>query len=264
MWIWLSFALIGCLAGMSAGLLGLGGGLIIVPTLLLVFHLQGLPAEQLVHIAIATSLMTITVTALSSTFAHHRQQNINWSAVKQLTPGLVLGGIVGAYLATSIEGALLQRCFAVYALVVALRMWFPMTVAVDESLLKTVKVGAAGIVIGIISAIVGIGGGSLTVPYLVMAKQSMTKAVGTAAACGFPISVAAELGFIAFGQNNATINDNWLMGAVHWQAFLGIIATSIIFAPLGAKLATRLPVKVLRQLFSIALLLVALSLFITN
>lgn len=264
MWEWLAFALIGCFAGMSAGLLGLGGGLVIVPSLLLVFNFLGLPNQQVMHIAVATSLMTITVTSLSAMVAHQRHQHINWPVVSNLTPGLILGGIIGAFLATLISGPILQKCFAVYVLLVAARMWWPVTPSVNETLLKTPILLVVGNIIGIISAIIGIGGGSLTVPYLVMAKQSIKQAIGTAAACGFPISLAAVTGFVIFGQNNVTISGNWLVGYIHWQAFWGIICTSIFFAPLGAKFAKRLPVDTLRRVFSLALILVAISLVMVN
>lgn len=264
MWEWGAFALIGCFAGLSAGLLGLGGGLVIVPSLLLVFNFFGLPNQQVMHIAVATSLMTITVTSLSAMLAHQRHQQINWGVMRSLTPGLILGGIVGAFLATLISGPILQKYFAIYALIIAARMWWPMTPSVNVTLLKTPILLAVGYIIGIISAIVGIGGGSLTVPYLVMAKQSIKQAIGTAAACGFPISLAAVTGFVIFGQNSVTISDNWLVGYIHWQAFWGIICTSIFFAPLGAKLAKRLPVDSLRHVFSMALILVSASLFMVN
>jgi len=264
MWEWIGFALIGCFAGMSAGLLGLGGGLVIVPSLLLVFNWQGLPGHQLVHVAVATSLMTITITSLSSMYAHQQHKNINWPVVRTLSPGLVIGGFIGAYFTTLFEATLLQTCFAIYTLVIALRMWLPMTPAFNESLLKTPILLGVGNIIGMISAIVGIGGGSLTVPFMLMAKQSIKVAIGTAAACGFPISVAAVTGFVILGQNNVTTNTNWLTGFVHWQAFLGIIGTSIIFAPIGAKLTKSLPVDTLRRIFSIALFAVAVSLFVTT
>jgi uncharacterized protein len=264
MWEWITFALIGCFAGISAGLLGLGGGLIIVPSLLLVFNFLGLPNQQVMHIAVATSLMTITVTSLSAMVAHQRHQHINWPVARSLTPGFILGGIFGAFLATLISGPILQKCFAVYVLIIAARMWWPATPSVNATLLKTPILLAVGSIIGIISAIVGIGGGSLTVPYLVMAKQSIKQAIGTAAACGFPISLAAVTGFVIFGQNNVTISAGWLIGYIHWQAFWGIICTSIIFAPLGAKLAKRLPVDSLRHVFSVVLILVAASMLMVN
>lgn len=258
---WVSFALVGVVAGVIAGLLGLGGGLIIVPALLLVFSIQDLPVSQLMHTAVGTSLMTITLTSLSSIYAHHKLGNINWLVVKRLVVGLVVGGLVGAYFATMLTSQFLQRCFAIYAFVVAIRMWLPMPPALDQRLLNKIVLFFFGNLVGSFSALVGIGGGTLVVPYLVIAKQSIYRAIGTSAVCGFPISVAAVLGFILFSTDKAAVVDQWQTGFIHWQAFLGIVSTSMIFAKVGAGWASRLPVKQLRQLFSMMLIIVAITMF---
>ena len=259
MFEWIIFALIGAVTGLFAGLLGLGGGLIIVPALLLVFSWQGLAEMHLMHFAVGTSLMTITLTSLSSMYAHHQHKNVNWFAVKRLVPGLVIGGFMGAYFATMLASQLLQQIFAFYMMFVVIGMWRPITHFFDERLLnKSILFGVASF-IGCISALVGIGGGSLLVPYLLMAKQSIQRAIGTSAACGFPISVAAVIGFLLFGQVQDVTAD-WQTGFIHWQAFLGIISTSTLFAIFGAKLANNLPVKVLKQLFSLVLLVGAIYL----
>jgi len=257
---WLVFILIGVFTGIFSGLLGLGGGLIVVPSLIAVFTWQGLPELHLMHIAIGTSLMTIVVTSLSSSYAHHQYQHVNWRLFKWLVPGLVVGGLMGAYFATLISSNLLQRCFAVYVIFVAIRMWVPILPSGNTLLLNKKILSLFGTLAGAISALVGIGGGSLVVPYLTMAKQSMPKAIGTSAACGFPISLAAVTGFIIFGQSDDVITNQWLRGHIHWQAFLGIISTSTLFSIVGAKLTNTLPVNILKQLFSIVLIVVAVYL----
>lgn len=258
---WLVFALIGVFTGIFAGLLGLGGGLIIVPSLLLVFSWQGLPPAYLIHMAIGTSLMTITVTSLPSMYAHHQDHHIDWQLVKRLSPGLVMGSFVGAWVATVLSSSLLQQFFALYAFMIAIRMWWPIVPAVETDLLNRTPLLGFSTLTGCISALVGIGGGSLVVPYLVMAKQSIRKAIGTSAACGFPISVAAVVGFIMFGQTQEISKIVWQTGFIHWQAFLGIIATSTLFSFLGAKLVKVLPVMILKRIFSLILLMVAIYLF---
>jgi uncharacterized membrane protein YfcA len=186
-------------------------------------------------------------------YAHHKHNNVNWIIVKRLVLGLVIGGVVGAYLATMLTSQLLKQIFATYMLFVVIGMWRPITHSFGERLLsKPILFGVANFV-GCISALVGIGGGSLLVPYLLMAKQSMQRGIGTSAACGFPISVAAAISFLVIG-NIQGVSADWQTGFIHWQAFLGIISTSAIFAMLGAKLANNLPVKVLKKLFSLALL----------
>lgn len=257
---WFIFALIGAVTGLFAGLLGLGGGLIIVPSLLFVFSWQGLAELHLMHSAVGTSLMTITLTSLSSLYAHHQYENVNWLLVKRLALGLAAGGFMGAYLATMLSSQLLQYFFVAYVLFVAISMWQPIFCDIaDERLLSHTALLSAGSFIGSISALVGIGGGSLLVPYLLMAKQSMKRAIGTSAACGFPISVAAVIGFLLFGQTQ-NVSSEWQTGFIHWQAFLGIISTSTIFALVGAKLANHLPVTILKRLFALVLLVGAIYL----
>lgn len=257
---WLSFALAGVIAGLAAGLFGIGGGLIIVPILVTVFSWQAMSAEIAIHVAIGTSLMTITVTSLSSMWSHHRYGMTQWPLVARLTPGLIIGSLSGAVIAASLSSAVLQTIFGLFAILMAGRMWLPPPQALSSRLLTKESMGLYGAVTGMVSAMVGIGGGTLVVPYLVMAGQSMQKAVGTAAACGFPIAASGVVGFIWMGTRVHQLDADWQTGFVHWQAFIGIIATSVFMAPLGARLARRLPHRKLSQLFSLLLLAVGLML----
>ena len=253
---------IGAIACISAGLLGLGGGLVIVPALLFVFKFHGLPADSMMHIAVGTSLMAIMLTSLSSMLAHHRQQNVDWHLVKNLLVSLLAGGFLGAYCATAMSSALLQQVFAIYALLMAIRLWFPIShIAISESLLSRPYLMVSGTLIGGVSAVVGMGGGTMIVPYLVLARQPIQKAIGTSAACAFPIATAGVVGFYVFAHNNAQANVPGQFGFINWLAFLGITSTSVIFAPLAAKLAKRLPVVRLQQLFSMILMVVAIDMF---
>lgn len=257
---WLSFALAGVVAGLVAGLFGVGGGLIIVPILITVFSWQGMSADIAIYVAIGTSLMTISITSLSSVRAHHRYGTTQWPLVARLAPGLVIGSLSGAVIATSLSTQLLQKVFAIFALLMAARMWLPQPPAMSKKLMAGPAMTSYGVLTGVISAMVGIGGGTLVVPYLVMAGQQMQKAVGTAAACGFPIAVSGVIGFIWMGTQKHDIQADWMTGFVHWQAFAGIISTSVFMAPLGAKLARNLSHKRLSQLFSLVLLCVGLIL----
>lgn len=257
---WLSFALAGVVAGLVAGLFGVGGGLIIVPILITVFSWQGMSADIAIYVAIGTSLMTISITSLSSVRAHHRYGTTQWPLVARLAPGLVIGSLSGAVIATSLSTQLLQKVFAIFALLMAARMWLPQPQAMSKKLMASPAMTSYGVLTGVISAMVGIGGGTLVVPYLVMAGQQMQKAVGTAAACGFPIAVSGVIGFIWMGTQKHDIQADWMTGFVHWQAFAGIISTSVFMAPLGAKLARNLSHKRLSQLFSLVLLCVGLIL----
>ncbi len=250
---WGLFIAIGLIAGLLSGILGLGGGLVIVPSLLLVFGWQGLADVQLMHSAIATSLMVIALTSLVSTCAHQQQHNVNWPVVRRLTPGLITGGFIGAYSVTILAGQVLKLLFASYMLLVAIRMWWPILPRVSYQCVSgRGMLFAVGNAIGSMSALVGIGGGTLTVPYLLMMGQSMTRAIGTSAVCGFPISVAAGVSFLLF--YDADNVSRWQSGFIHWQAVLSIASSSIIFAVIGAKLINRLPLTLLRRLFSLVLM----------
>lgn len=263
MWIeWLSYASAGMVAGTLAGLFGIGGGLVIVPVLVWLFSKQGVPSEYLIHMAVATSLMTIVVTSMSSIFAHWRIGNISFLSVRRLVPGLIIGAFSGALLASSISGDKLQILFAIFALVMALRIWLPNSTASYPVLLNRLPSTIYALGSGVISALVGIGGGTLIVPYLVMARLSIQQAIGSAACCGLPIAIAGGLGFIMFAPSEISQQSVWQTGFVNWQAFIGIIVTSVFFAQFGARLAKILPSHWLRRLFSLLLICVSVYFFI--
>jgi uncharacterized membrane protein YfcA len=257
---WIIFALIGVLSGLSSGLLGLGGGVIIVPALLIVFAWQGLLGPNLMHMAVATSLMTIIVTSSTSAYSHHKHGNINWGLASKIAPGLVLGGLFGAALATRLSSHFLQQFFAFYLLFAAVKIWLPKPSSGHQRLLNKSVLLSFGSFVGVISSLVGIGGGTLIVPYLIMANQSMQRAIGTSALCGLPISIAAVTGFLFFGQTQETLNMTLQSGFIHWPAFLGIISTSSLFAIIGVKLAKKLSEVILKLLFSTVLLVGAVYL----
>lgn len=254
---------LGAVAGLIAGLFGVGGGLVIVPVLLWAFTMQGLEPTYLTHLAVGTSLATIMVTSISSVQAHHRRGAVRWSVVRHLATGLLLGAFIGAGIADAMPAQALQLVIGCFALWVAHNMFRSQQRQQQtqqqqvEQLPSVPKQALAGGVIGVASAIFGIGGGSLTVPYLSRYGVVMQQAVATSAACGMPIALAGALGFMWFGQ----AADNLPAGAwgfVHIPAFLGISAASLLTAQYGAKLAHRLPARLLKQLFSGLLLVVAL------
>ena len=258
----LSYAAVGIVAGTIAGLLGLGGGLIIVPVLVWLFARQGMPEAFIIHMAVATSLMTIVVTSVSSITAHHRYGNVIWPDFGKLLPGLMLGAVGGALLAINLSAGAMETFFACFALMMAARLWLPSLDVTYKSLLNWLPSSLYGVFTGTLSALVGIGGGTLIVPYLVTASRAMQQAVGTAAACGFPIALGGGIGFMLFAPVSALRETGWTAGLIHWPAVLGIISTSVLFAPLGAKLAKQLPSSVLKRIFSAVLLCVALYFFL--
>jgi len=249
---WGSFLLLGAFAGTIAGLLGVGGGLIIVPVLVFIFSGHQFPTEVIVHIAVGTSLASIVMTSISSTWAHHKHAAVLWPVFRRLVPGIVLGTFIGAMIADFMNAKSLSTFFGVFELLVAAQMAMNIKPAAHRQLPNWLGTTTAGTGIGTISAIVGIGGGTLTVPFLVWCNTNMHKAVATSAACGLPIAITGVVAYTLTGLNEANLPAG-ATGYIYWPAFGGIVLTSMLFAPLGARLAHRLPITVLKKIFAVLL-----------
>lgn len=254
---WLAYAGVGAFAGVLAGLLGVGGGLVIVPVLALLFHHAGFAPAVIMHLAIGTSLATIIFTSISSVRAHHKHGAVRWELFRALTPGIIVGALLGALLADRIPSSQLKTVFGLFELMVAIQMGLNIIPAPKRGLPGAVALGGAGSVIGMISALVGVGGGTMTVPFLQWSHVPMRQAVATSAACGLPIAITGAAGFIAAGWGDTTLPEG-SSGYLYWPAFIGIVAASVLFAPLGARLAHRLPAVLLKRFFSLFLLLLAI------
>lgn len=253
----------GALAGLQAGLLGVGGGLVIVPVLLFTFALQGFESDFATHMAVGTSLATIFVTSISSVLAHRKHGNIDWTIFQYLAPGIVVGVWVGVQTALSLSGTTLQLLIASFAMLVALKMALGFNPKPERSVAGPVGLMGAGSLIGCASSIFGIGGGTLTVPFLRWSNVSMQKAVGISAACGMPIAFVGALTNMWEGMHIEQLPEG-AVGYVYLPAFIGIVSTSAIFAKLGAKLASSISEKALQWSFIGFLVLVSLSLFARN
>jgi len=250
---WIGYLGVGAVAGILAGLLGVGGGLVIVPVLLWLFRAQGIDESVVLHLAIGTSLGTIVATSLSSVRAHHRRGSVRWPLVLRLTPGIVLGAWLGAWVADQISTVWLQRLFALFVVTVGIQMLVNPRVSGRTDLPGWRGMGLAGGVIGTVSALVGIGGGTMTVPFLVWHRVEMVKAVGTSSACGLPIAVAGALGFMLVGWERIGLPPG-ATGYLYWPALIGVMVASVMTAPAGAWLAHNLPVAVLKRAFAVLLL----------
>lgn len=244
----------GAVAGVLAGLLGVGGGLIIVPALVFIFATQGVPDAIAMHMALGTSLATIVMTSISSVRAHHKRGAVLWQVVWRLTPGIVMGTLMGAMLADMLSSGTLKRIFGIFALLVALQMGLGAKPAPHRGLPGRSGMALAGWIIGGVSAIVGIGGGSLTVPFLTWCRVGVHNAVATSSACGLPIAMAGSLGFIITGWNETAL-PAYSSGYIYWPAMAGIATASVLFAPPGARLAHALPADTLKKFFAIFLAL---------
>lgn len=255
------YLLLGAFAGLVAGLLGVGGGLIIVPVLVFIFTGQEMANHLIVHLAVGTSLATIVFTSISSVRAHHQHGAVLWPAFWQLTPGIVIGAWLGALFADVLASDQLRRFFGVFELLVAIQMTFNVKPRPHRQLPGRAGMVGAGSVIGAISAIVGIGGGTMTVPFLVWCNIAMRKAVATSSACGLPIAIAGATGFIVTGWNAVDL-PVYSSGYVYWPAFIGIVIASVLSAPLGARLAHRLPAAQLKRIFAVLLYILGLRMLL--
>ncbi|MCW8959288.1 MAG: sulfite exporter TauE/SafE family protein [Gammaproteobacteria bacterium] len=258
---WLAYGGLGAFAGLLAGLFGVGGGLVIVPVLALLFAAAGIADEVLMHLAIGTSLATIVFTSISSVWAHQRRGAVRWEVVWQLTPGIVLGAWLGAALAERLSGDYLRYVFGLFELSVALQMGLNLRASPHRSLPGRAGMGLAGGVIGSVSAIVGIGGGTMTVPFLQWCNVPMRQAVATSAACGLPIAVAGATGFLFSGWENSHLPP-LSSGYLYWPAFAGIVVASVLFAPLGARLAHTIPAVQLKRFFALFLALLGVRMLL--
>ncbi len=255
-WI-LAFLLLGVIVGFMAGLLGIGGGGIMVPTLTAIFLAQGIAVEQVVHMALATSMASIVVTSYASMRAHHKKGAILWNVVKMMAGGVIVGTFAATFLASYLKSAHLAIFFAIFMAYVSIQMAIDKKPKPGRELSSPASIFGVSTLIGIVSALVSIGGGSLTVPYLVWQNVDVKKAIATSAAVGLPISIAGTLGYVVNGLMH-TSDGSMMLGYVYLPAVFLISIMSFFTAPLGAKMAHSLPVGKLKKIF--ALLLMSLSL----
>ncbi len=258
----LLYLALGAFAGVMAGMLGVGGGLIIVPVLAWIFGRQQVSDALIMHLAIGTSLASIVVTSISSVRAHHRRGAVLWLAFWRLTPGIVIGAWLGAAVADVLSSAALTKIFAVFVLMVSAQMAFGAKPAPQRELPDAAGMAVTGGVIGVVSAIVGIGGGSLTVPFLIWCNIHMRQSVATSAACGLPIALAGAIGFIVTGYNAADL-PAWSLGYVYGPALIGVAFASMLTAPLGARLAHTLPTEILKKVFAIFLAVIGTKMLLS-
>ena len=262
--VFAAYLLTGAIAGLAAGLLGVGGGLIIVPALVGLYLIQHIDSALVMHLALGTSLASIIITSLSSVYAHHRHRAVLWHRFWQLTPGLLFGAWLGGWLADVMSTAQLKPLFAGFELVVAAYMLSSLHFnSGKRHLPNPLAISGAGVVIGGISSLAGVGGGTMTVPYLNWHGVHLRQAIATSAACGLPIALAGTLSYILHGWTQPNL-PAWSLGYVHGPSLLGIVISSVLFAPLGAKLAHSLPVPTIRRVFALLLVGIALRLLFSE
>lgn len=253
--------LLGAVAGVIAGLLGVGGGLIIVPGLLFLFEHLHFPGAINMHMALGTSLASIIFTSLSSIHAHHQHAAVKWYVVAVMSPGILIGAAIGSVIADYLDGDVLRLFFSLFLLFAAIQMGLNISPNPKRGLPGFAGTSTVSMIIGMISAIVGIGGGTMTVPFLVWCNTNIRHAVGTSAAIGLPIAISAAISYTITGWNNPLLPTSSL-GYIYLPAMLVIIFASMLFAPIGANLAHHLPVKKLKRFFAFLLAILSIRLLV--
>lgn len=258
---WLLYIALGAFAGVLAGLLGVGGGLVIVPMLTFIFTSQGMPPEHILHLALGTSLASIIFTSLSSVRAHNAHGAVNWLAVWRITPGIMIGTFAGSWVAAQLSTGFLKVFFVIFQYYVATQLLLDIKPKPHRQLPGNAAMFGVGAVIGGISSLVGIGGGTMSVPFMVWCNSAMHTAIGTSAAIGFPIALAGAAGYLANGFSAQL--PPYSLGFIYLPALAGIAAASIMTAPLGAKLAHSLPIGRLKKAFAFLLVVMGTKLLLS-
>lgn len=253
----LIYLALGACAGVMAGLLGIGGGLVLVGALVWLLPRHGVPAEAVMHVALASSMASIVMTAASSARSHHKRGSVLWPTVIWMVPGVLLGGWLGSRFAISLDGDVLRWCVAGYCFVIAAQMLLSKPAQVDDSgpAPRGPFYTAAGTGIGAVSAVVGIGGGSMTVPLLVWRGVAPVRAVGTSSANGIFIAIGSALGYALQAPPSALPLDG-AVGYVYLPAAIGVAIASVLAAPHGTRLAHALSGNALKRVFAGFLVLV--------
>ncbi|MAZ89074.1 MAG: hypothetical protein CL693_15710 [Cellvibrionaceae bacterium] len=258
--LFIVFAVVGVVAGLIAGLFGLGGGVVMVPAMIYTFGVLAFPDAILTHLAVGTSLACIVVTAIIASWTHWQKKAIDTHLLLPLVPGVVVGAWLGGVVAARLEGIELQYAFAVFLVFVGVTML--RKVAQDQSSLPGQwGLGLSALAIGGFSSLFGVGGGSMTVPFLRYCGVVMTRAVATSAALGLPIAASGAVSYVVQGWGHTELPSGAL-GFVYLPAFIGMVICSAPASRIGAKLAHKLPAEKLQRAFAVVLLLIAAELLI--
>lgn len=255
---WILFLLIGAFAGFSAGLLGIGGGLIMVPALSMLLPALGFADDKIMHMAIANSLAAIVPTAMSSAYRHHKHHSIDWFYVRKMVPGLVFGSVLGVGIAIYIARIPLQIIFSLFLLVVSVYLLIGQPLLTPRARISIRMSRVVSVAIGSISALLGVGGGTMTVPFLISQGVVAQVAVGTSAFCGIPIAVTAVM---IFAFSSGTEIGSQLGSLIYWPGLMLMILASVVSTPFGANLAHQLSTVKLKRIFAALLIFVAIGLF---
>ena len=249
--------IVGCIGGFLAGLLGVGGGLIIVPVIVWVLHASHFDGEHIQQIAIGTSLAVMVFTSFSSVLAQNKKGAVRWDIVKGMAPTMVIGTLIGCAIAGYVPSKALQWFFVIFAYLVALQSAVRFAPKSTRQMPGMLGRGTAGTLIGMVSSWVGIGGGSMSVPFMTWCNVPIRNAIGTSAALGWPIAVSGAIGYIVSGMAVSTELPAGSWGFVYMPAALTLVVATTLCAPLGVKVAHKLPPAKLKIAFGLLLFTMA-------
>jgi uncharacterized membrane protein YfcA len=250
---YVAYLVLGAVAGFLGGMFGVGGGTVLVPVLLMLFEAQYFPPEHTLHLALGSSMAVILFTSIASMRKHHHHGAVDWCVVFSISPGILLGTAIGALIAASVSPYYLTIFFALFICFAASQILLDVKPHSSRQLPGVVGMTLMGTVTGSISALVSIGGGTLTVPFLIWCNIPLRRAIGTASAIGFPIAVGGTIGYILTGMYATGLPASSL-GYVYLPALISCALASVITAPIGAKMAHSVNVAVLRKLFAVLLI----------
>lgn len=259
--VFLIYIVLGVFAGLLSGIFGIGGGLIIVPTLLFCFKVLHFPPEYSMHMAIGTSLSIILVTVSNSVYGHHLNKNVDWKIIKKIFGSIIVGAFLGSFASNQLAADTLELIFSIYVVLVSIKMFLDIKVERPLKVTSNFLYSLVGLIIGFKSTILGIGGGTISIPFLTWRGHSMKTAVGVSAALGIPIAISGVVSYIYNGYANPAL-PQYSLGYIYLPALVGVVITSSFFARIGAKLSHKLPQAKMKKGFAIFLMLVALKMFI--
>jgi uncharacterized protein len=258
---WVAYLAIGIFVGFFAGLLGIGGGTLLVPLLVFLFTAQDFPTDRILHLAIGTSLVSIVFTSFSSIYAHNARGAILWPTVKQSSIYLIIGTFGGSFFAERLDAQVLAGVFVLFASYASAQLILGLKPKPTRTLPKSIGMGIGSSLIGMLSSLVGVGGGVITIPLMLMHNVPMRNAVGTSAALGLPIAIAGSFGYVWNGLEKTNLPD-LSFGYVYLPALFGVVVGTFITVPFGAKLAHSMPVSRLKNIFAVILMVLAINMFV--
>ena len=260
--LWWVYLPIGAVVGFMAGLLGIGGGMVLVPILVFVFEANHFAPEHLMHMALATAMATIPFTSVSSVRAHHSRGGVDWRIVTGLLPGLLSGAALGTLVAGKVPGRPLALFFAAFLFYAATTMFFDLMPKGTRSLPGRAGLAFVGAIVSFLASFIAAGAALMTIPFMAWCNVPLRRAVGTASAIGFPLSLAASVGYAIAGLQAGGL-PQYSLGYIYLPALGMIAVASVLTAPLGARVSQKMPVRQLRIVFALTLYVLAVRMLIS-